>query len=393
MIDRMSAGVLPPKPHTTLRGPDGALRFEQCLTRQGFDGPFTILYHEAAPHVQVAWEPSRHGWPAPTAAPGAGDPPLLRRHYRTQDLAPAPDVAPIDARTPLLHNRDVVISVARPTAADPVYLENGDGDDLYFIHAGGGVLRTAMGDVRFEARDYVFVPRGVRHRFIPDPGVEQYWLVFECLGDLHVPRQFRNEVGQLRMDAPFTHRDFRRPEFSGPVDEGLRVVVAKRGHQFTAYTYDHPPLDAVGWDGTVWPWAMPILAFQPKTSNVHLPPTIHGTFAMRGGLVCSFVPRLVDYHPDAIPCPYPHASVHCDEFLFYCDGNFTSRRGVGPGSVSHHPMGTLHGPHPGAYEASIGHRETSELAVMLDVFEPLVPTPFARSVEDADYHASFIPPR
>jgi len=390
MIDRMTAGAVPAKPHTALYGPDGSLRHEHCLTRQGFDGPFTIAYRLNAPHVHQAWDRSEHGWPAPTPASDADEALLLRRHYHSGQLAEGGG-PPIDARVPLLFSSKVVLSVARPDADDPVYLANGDGDDLYYIHAGSGVLRTLLGDVRFGPEDYLFVPRGLTHRFVLDPGVPQHWFVIEALDDLHVPRQFRNDIGQLRMDAPFTHRDFRRPSFDGPVDEGIRGVVAKRGHRFTRYQLDHAPLDAVGWDGTVWPWAFPIRAFQPKTSTVHLPPTIHGTFAIGGGLVCSFVPRLVDYHEGAIPCPYPHASVHCDEVIFYAHGNFTSRKGVGPGSISYHPMGTSHGPHPGAYEGSIGHARTDELAVMLDVFEPLTATAFAASVEDPGYHMSFRP--
>jgi homogentisate 1,2-dioxygenase len=206
---------------------------------------------------------------------------------------------------------------------------------------------------------------------IPDPGVEQHWLSIECLGGAGILRQWRNEVGQLRMDAPYCHRDFRRPELVGPQDEGIRDLVVKRGEAFHGLRYDHSPLDVVGWDGTVYPWAFPIRCFQPRVGLTHLPPTWHGTFAARGALICSFVPRPVDFHPEAIPCPYPHSSVDCDEFLFYVSGQFTSRRGIGPGSISHHPAGIPHGPHPGAYEASLGTRETSELAVMLDTFRPL----------------------
>jgi homogentisate 1,2-dioxygenase len=201
--------------------------------------------------------------------------------------------------------------------------------------------------------------------------------------------QWRNPVGQLRMDAPYTHRDFRRPVFTGPRDEELRDLVVKKGGEFHGFKFDHSPLDVVGWDGAVYPWAFPILRFAPRVGMVHLPPTVHGTFAARGALICSFVPRPLDFHPDAIPCPYPHSSVSCDEFIFYASGDFTSRRGVGPGSISHHPAGVIHGPHPGAYEASIGARATSELAVMLDTTKPLVPTAACRAIEDAGYHASF----
>ena len=388
MIDRMAAGDLPPKPHTAMRR-DGVLRHEHCLTRVGFDGPFTIAYRLNAPHVQLRWWAYEGGHAAPVAA--TDDPLLLRRHYLSQQVAPAVGQTPLAARVPVAFSDDVIIGVAKPTASDDVYFENGDADDLIYVHEGGGRLITILGDVDFVPGDYVFIPRGLTHRFELSPGLAQHWFIIEARRDVHIPRQFRNDVGQLRMDAPFTHRDFRRPHFQGPRDEGIRTVVAKREGRFTAYEMPASPLDVVGWDGTVWPWAFPIRAFQPKTSLVHLPPTIHGTFGIGGGLVCSFVPRVVDWHPEAIPCPYPHASVHCDEIIFYCEGHFTSRKGVGPGSISFHPMGTSHGPHPGAYEASIGHKATTEMAVMLDVFKPLRPTTAARALEDADYHASFIP--
>jgi len=192
------------------------------------------------------------------------------------------------------------------------------------------------------------------------------------------------------MDAPYSHRDFKVPAFTGPRDEGIRTVVVKRAGAFHGFEWAGSPLDVVGWDGTVYPWAFPILNFQPRVSSVHLPPTWHGTFAARGALVCSFVPRPVDFGPDSVPCPYPHASVDCDEFIFYCRGNFTSRKGVGPGSVSHHPAGIPHGPHPGAYEGSIGSKATDELAVMLDTYLPLAATGAALGVEDAAYHDSFL---
>jgi homogentisate 1,2-dioxygenase len=174
-----------------------------------------------------------------------------------------------------------------------------------------------------------------------------------------------------------------------PHDEDLRELVVRRAGVWHGFELEHSPHDVVGWDGTVYPWAFPILAFQPRVSSVHLPPTWHGTFAARNALICSFVPRPLDFAPDAIPCPYPHSSTHCDEIIFYCDGSFTSRRGVGPGSISHHPMGIPHGPHPGAYEASIGAKATTALAVMLDLYQPLHPTAAARAVEDPGYHDSF----
>jgi homogentisate 1,2-dioxygenase len=385
MIDRMVAGRVPPKPHTALRDGDGHLNHEECLTRDGFDGPFTILYHRDRPQVAMP-APASHGWEIPSEADDQPLP-LARRHYRTQEV-PRRGGGAVDARVPLLFNQDLVLSVLHPDQPDPVYFANGDGDELTFVLEGGGVLRSSLGDVPFGARDYLFVPRGLLHRFIPDDG-PQTWLSIECLGGLWIPRQFRNPAGQLRMDAPYTHRDFRRPVFQGPRDEGLRELVVKRGGGFHGLRYPHPPLDVVGWDGTVYPWAFPILAFQPRVGQVHLPPTVHGTFAARGALICSFVPRPLDFHPDAIPCPYPHSSVDCDEVIFYAGGSFTSHQGMGPGSLSHHPAGLIHGPHPGAYEGSIGARATDELAVMLDTAQPLRATADARAVEDPAYQASF----
>jgi homogentisate 1,2-dioxygenase len=386
MLDRLVAGEVPKKHHIVLRGADGEIRHEECLTRDGFEGPYTILYHQHRPHTQRLTE-AKHGWKAPVAAEEGRR--LAKRHYRSFEL-PRPGGPPIDARTPLLFNADVAISVLHPTTEDPVYFANGDADDLFYIHEGGGLLRTALGDVAFEEGDYVYVPKGLLHRFIPSGERAQYWLVMECFGGISLPKQWRNEVGQLRMDAPFCHRDFRRPAFQGPVDEGLRESVVKREDGFHGFTHESPPLDVVGYDGTVYPFAFPILNFQPRAGQVHLPPTWHGTFAARGALICSFVPRVVDFHPEAIPCPYPHSSVDVDEFLFYCKGNFTSRKGIGPGSISYHPAGIPHGPHPGAYEASIGTRTTDELAVMLDCYLPLLPTDAALVVEDPDYQDSFI---
>jgi homogentisate 1,2-dioxygenase len=384
MLDRVAHGELPRKHHVQLRGGDGALRFEECFTRDGFDGPFSILYHRERPHLHQPAELT-HGWQAPAGE--ADERPLAKRHYRSGEVARGG--APVDAFVPLLHNRDLVAGVAFPDRPDPVYVADADGDLLVYVHQGGGTLRSPFGELRFGAGDYVAVPRSVVHRFVPDDGVAQHWFWCE-LDDLHVPTQWRNPVGQLRMDAPYCHRDFRRPTFAGPVDEGLRELVVKRGGRWHGFTLGASPLDVVGWDGSVYPWAFPILAFQPRVSSVHLPPTWHGTFAAKGALVCSFVPRLVDFAPDAIPCPYPHSSPSCDEIIFYCDGNFTSRRGVGPGSLSHHPAGIPHGPHPGSYERSLGATRTDELAVMLDTYQPLFATAAARAVEDAGYMASFL---
>lgn len=388
MIERIVAGKVPAKHHIAFRQADGSLYHEECFTRGGFSGAYTILYHERRPHTQRLENMPGRGFAPPVRAEVDRERPLAKRHYKTQDMKPAGG-APVDARVPLLFNGDVVLSIVRPDREDDVYFVNADADDLYYIHRGGGVLRTQLGDLRFEERDYVFVPKGMLHRFLPAGG-EQYWLSIECLGGMGLLSQWRNDVGQLTMDAPYSHRDFRTPEFHGPRDENLRTCLVKREQRFFGYRWDHSPLDVVGWDGACYPFVFPILNFQPRAGLVHLPPDWHGTFAARGALICSFVPRALDFHPEAIPCPYPHSSVDCDEFLFYCHGNFTSRRGIDAGSISHHPYGIPHGPHPGAYEKSVGVHRTDELAVMIDTFQPLHPTAAALSIEDPGYHESFI---
>jgi homogentisate 1,2-dioxygenase len=342
------------------------------------------VYHLARPHLHRE-KPTKHGSRPAVAAPSSSR--LAKRHLRTQDLRPIGGPL-VDVRIPLAFNADLTAWVAQPTEADPVYLSNGDGDDLVYVFRGSGLVRTVFGDLRYGEGDYVCIPRGTVHRWLPDDGVEQHYFGME-LAWVGLLEQWRNETGQLRMDAPYCHRDFRRPDFRGPIDEGIRDVVVKRGGNHHGFEVPTSPLDVVGWDGAAYPWVFPILAFQPRVSSVHLPPTWHGTFAARGALVCSFVPRLVDFRDDAIPCPYPHSSVHCDEILFYCKGNFTSRKGVGPGSVSLHPMGIPHGPHPGSYEASIGTKSTDELAVMLDTFLPLSITEDALAIDDAGYMESF----
>jgi homogentisate 1,2-dioxygenase len=254
---------------------------------------------------------------------------------------------------------------------------------------GEGILRSVFGDLHFDAGDYVVVPKGVIYRFVLEANVEQAWFWVECKGGLSIPPRYRNAAGQLKMEAPYSHRDFRRPELHGPMDEGFRDISVKRSGRFFGFRSAHSPLDVVGWDGAVYPLAFPILAFQPRVGAVHLPPPVHTTFEAKGAIVCSFVPRLLDFHPQANPCPYPHSSVDVDEVLFYANGAFGSRAGVGEGSLSHHPAGMAHGPHPGAYETAPGKTRTEELAVMLDCTAALERTVAAVACEDTSYDASF----
>lgn len=387
MIHYRSAGRLPQKPHSVFRDDEGKLLFEHCFTRDGFDGPFSILYHQNPPQNHGEGTPVEAPFPIATEVEGGSDEALRRRHIRSQHLKPAG--SPLTGRIPLLFNADVVISVMRPERADDIYFANGDGDEVYYVHAGRGTLISQFGRLSYGPGDYVVVPSGIPHRLTLD-GEGHHFLHFECKTGLHLPKQYRNPVGQLRMDAPYTHRDFRSPMLDGAIDDqDIRQVITKRRDRFTRHTYPQSPLDVVGWDGTVYPFVFPIRAFSPKIGQYHLPPTVHGTFATKGSLFCSFVPRMVDFGEGAIPCPYPHSNLQVDEILFYCDGDFTSRRGVGAGSLSLHPAGVPHGPHPGAYEASVGTTKTEELAVMLDTFEPLRVTPQARAIEDIGYDESW----
>lgn len=386
MIDRMQMGRVPDKPHIAFR-PDGELAYEECFTRQGFDGAYSILYHRGHPARLTDWKPSERGWKPPVEAPVDM---LSRRHYPTPRLPAGGRM--LDQRLPLFFNPELTVLVARPTEDDDLYFANGDGDELHFVHEGEGVLETMFGLLPFKPGDYVFVPRGTIHRWrFSQPA---YLLVMEAHGFLDIPQNFRNAYGQLKMDAPYSHRDFGRPEWPAEgldraLSSGPRTLVAKRGGRFSQYTYPYAVLDILGWDGTVYPFTFPIEKYQPKTGLVHLPPTIHTTFVGQRFVVCSFVPRVTDFHPDAVPCPYPHSSVDCDEVLFYVRGNFTSRKGVGPGSISLHPAGVVHGPHPGSYEASIGTHRTDELAVMIDTFSPLKPTTVAAGIEDDTYMQSW----
>ena len=384
MIHRLQRGLVPDKPHTVFEV-DGRLVYEHCVTRKGFDGIYTIQYHRRPPHwVEAAEALGRHpGW----AEPGLQEP-LRRSHFLTGKLAGGETA--FLARRLLFANADVGVWVGRPSSGDPTLVANADGDELTFVHAGSGRVECPLGVLRFAARDYLYVPQGMPHRLVLDGPA--HLLTIEARSPLRIPVQYRSDEGQLSMYAPYTHRDFRAPEWPQGGPESLAAphrLIVQSGGALTAFELSHDPFDVVGWDGQLWPFAFPILAFQPKTGLVHLPPTIHTTFAGAGYVVCSFVPRAVDFHERAIPCPYPHSSPDCDEILFYVSGNFISRKGVGPGSISLHPRGLPHGPHPGTYEASIGARRTEELAVMVDTFKPLLPTAHAAAIEDQGYNLSW----
>lgn len=389
MLQRLVQGRVPPKHHSVFPKPEGGIFVEHCFTRDGFDGPFTLFYHRQAPTDQVEVRPSARGWSAPLKA---DEGPVRRRHFKSQSLPVGG--CPADARVPLMVNDQVVLHAARPDRSDDVWLVNADGDDLYYLHTGAAVVWSPFGRLDVGPGDYLLVPRAVPHRFELQ-GTGHHLFIIEG-SRITLPSPYVNGAGQLRMEAPYNHRDFEAPTL--PVDaagfglplEGPHIQLVKRGGVFTEHVYRRCPMDVVGWDGAVYPMRLNIASFQPKVSSYHLPPNLHGTFQGEAFVVCSFVPRMVDFGPGAIPCPYPHSNVHCDEVLFYHSGHFTSRRGIEAGSLSYHPYGLPHGPQPGAYEGSIGSTRTEECAVMVDTFKPLYPTTRALGLEDGGYQQSWV---
>jgi homogentisate 1,2-dioxygenase len=286
----------------------------------------------------------------------------------------------------------VVLSVARPTKAMDYWYKHGQGDDVLFIHEGRGVLETQFGTLRYLPGDYLVIPVGAMWRLVPEEGVDQRMLVVEAFGHIRPPDRYINHYGQFLEHSPYCERDIRPPDELITHDEHgeFEVHVKTRGH-ITRFVYDHHPLDVVGWDGHLWPFAFNIEDFEPITGRVHQPPPVHQTFDGPGFVLCSFVPRKFDYHPLSIPAPYNHSNVDSDEVLYYVEGNFMSRKGIERASFTVHPNGIPHGPHPGTYEGSIGKEKTDELAVMVDTFRPLQMTRHALKLEDEKYPFSWLP--
>lgn len=383
MIERRCAGQLPDKHHRALRGAKGELRYETCLTRDGFDGPYTISYHLGRPQAM-----SQLPLAEPPDSPVLLTRSLKRRHFHTDRTAPPRQAFGAAPRHVLLHSADCQVSVCRPELDDSSYSLNLF-DELLYVQSGKGHVRSTLGDLFFEAGDYLHLPKGLIYRLLIEQRFNAHFLSLRFRHGVGIPDRFRTPSGQLRMDAPYCHRDFRHPVFEEPRDEGIRQLIVHGMGTQQPFQLKQSPLDVVGWDGSVYPWAFPIQKFQPRVASYHLPPTSHGTFGGPGYVVCSFVPRPLDFGPDAIPCPYAHTSTDMDEVLFYSRGDFSSRRGVRESSLTLHPAGVPHGPHPGKYETSVSHRHTDELAVMLDCTSPLQVTESALNLEDANYDASF----
>jgi homogentisate 1,2-dioxygenase len=375
-------GQVPPKRHSIFRQPDGRLYAEELVGNHGFTGPASLLYHLHPPTRITGVKFLR-------ALPLEADPePTFRhRHFKTGKL-PAAASLTLD-RQALLFNADVSMSFARATRPDDFFYRNAQADELVYLSEGEGRLESQMGTLAVRGGDYVVIPRGILHRFAFSG--ELRCLIIESAGYIRTPQRYRNEYGQLLESAPYSERDLRGPDRLETRDEaGAFRLVIKKGDKLQEVTLDHHPLDVVGWDGYYYPYAFNIGDFEPRVGRFHLPPPVHQTFEGDGFVVCSFCPRPFDFDPQGVPAPYNHSNVMSDEVLYYANAEFMSRKGIEYGSVTLHPDGIAHGPHPGRTEESLGKPKTSELAVMMDTFRPLQVALPALAVEDGAYYRSWV---
>lgn len=377
-------GKFPQKRHTQFEKPEGGLYYEQLFGTEGFNGHSSLLYHVHRP-TQVK-EILSSTDVEPKIAIGKNIKSLLLKGF---ELKPADDF--FDSRKAMLVNRDCTIGLAAPRKSLRDYFyKNADADEVLFIHKGSGTLRTMFGNINFEYGDYLIIPRGIIYQINFDSS-ENKLLITESTSPIYTPKRYRNWFGQLLEHSPFCERDYKLPENLETHDEiGDFTIKIKKQGKLHEVIYNSHPFDIVGWDGYNYPYGFSIHNFEPITGRVHQPPPVHQTFESKGFVICSFVPRLYDYHPKAIPAPYNHSNIDSDEVLYYVDGDFMSRIDIEQGHISLHPSGIPHGPHPGTYEKSIGQKETLELAVMIDTFKPLQITEDAIKIEDQNYYKSWL---
>ena len=377
-------GEIPQKRHVQYRKPDGSLYSEELFSTEGFSNVTSLLYRCNPPTQIIQTDEPRDISPVLVH-----DHQLKHRSLQGFRIDPADDY--LWSRKPVLVNNDCQIILAAPRMTmDEYFFKNADADEVIFVHQGTGKLRTMYGNITFGYGDYLVIPRGTVYKFQFDSADNRLFIV-ESYGPITTPRRYRNEFGQLLEHAPFCERDIRKPEELETYDQqGDFQVMIKKGNHLYPYHYKSHPFDVVGWDGYCYPYAFNIHEFEPITGRIHQPPPVHQTFDGRNFVICSFVPRLYDYHPDAIPAPYNHSNIDSDEVLYYVDGDFMSRKHVEKGQITLHPGGIPHGPHPGTVEKSIGAKETRELAVMVDTFRPLLMTKHAADIEEAEYHKSWM---
>ncbi len=383
-------GQLPPKRHIQFRRPDGALYSEEVFGTEGFVGPTSTLYH-LHPPTQVT------GWKAlySTKVEYVETDTMRMRHLKTMRKPPQGD--PITGRAVLFGNADCEMSICVPAEPMGYHFKNGIGDECIFIHYGSGTVYTTFGTLHFRPKDYIIIPKGTTYQMVFDAATDgepaPRFLVIETANGSHIlppPRYLSKKSAQFLEHAPYCERDLRLPELPLTYDETgdfeVRIKARDRVH---GYDYGYHPLDLVGWDGCYYPYLFNIDDFSPITGKHHMPPPTHQTFEAHNFVICSFCPRALDYHPQAIPIPYNHSNVDSDEVLYYVDGDYKARKGIEIGSITAHPQGIPHGPHPGTVEGSLGKTHTNELAVMCDTFRPLYPTRAALELDDPDYPESW----
>lgn len=382
----VKVGKVPPKRHTTFYKEDGvSLYREELFSTLGFSGIYSNKYHlYMPPQVEEIKEiniKKDDVW---------NDAPLQYFHFFTEKKKSPGNF--LTARNEFLTNAHCTISTANVTEDTDIFYRNSYSHELIFIHYGSGHFLSEYGDIPFEQWDYIIVPKGTTYQIIFDNyNANNKLLIVESDTPYNIPKHFRNEYGQLTEEAPYYERDFKVPQFMEPVDKlGEFKIILKVQNRHFEYTVPHHPFDVVGWDGYLYPYAFNIKEYAPKVGKIHLPPPIHLAFTTQHFVVCNFVPRLYDFHPDAIPAPYYHSNVDSDEVLYYVHGDFMSRTGVQEGSITLHPMGIPHGPQPGKTEASIGKKETDEYAIMIDTFQPLKVTQNVRETMVEEYHQSWL---
>ena len=377
-------GKIPHKRHTTFKKENGGYHYEELFGTIGFDGMSTLLYHLHRP-TQVKDIIKSYSVKPKVA---------IEKNMKAYllDAFKAPKIADlIKSRLSILVNNDLNIMLSAPTnKSEDYFYKNTDGDEIIFVHKGTGTLRTFIGNIQFKEGDYLVIPRGTIYKINFDTNENRHFIV-ESYNPVYTPKRYRNYFGQLLEHSPYCERDLRFPEELEPHDKiGDHLIKLKKEHMIHEYVYAAHPFGVVGCDGYNFPYAFSIHDFEPITGRVHQPPPVHQTFETSRFVLCSFCPRLYDYHPEAIPAPYNHSNIDSDEVLYYVDGDFMSRNHVNEGYISLHPAGIPHGPHPGAMERSIGKKKTDELAVMVDTFAPLKLTQLAIDLSDGKYHKSWV---
>ena len=372
-------GEIPNKRHIQFRDKNKNLYYEELISRQGFSSLYSNTYHINPPTIikkvgkfkqikkERAQEAHRH------------------HHIRSFDLKSEGDA--ISSRLLLFYNDDVDLSIAKVNKSMKTFYRNGHNDEIIFIQRGAGNFYSNFGNMKLKQGDYVIIPRGIIWKMKVEEKMSQF--IIETSGPVETPTKYRNSHGQLLEHSPYSERDIRTTQLDKPTIDGPSIIKTKLNNGFQEYEYSHHPFDIIGWDGYYYPWILNIDDFMPITGKIHQPPPVHQTFQAPGIVVCSFVPRMFDYHPEAIPAPYAHSNIDSDEILFYAGGEFMSRNNIQEGSITFHPSGLPHGPHPGKIEESMGKEKTNELAVMVDTFKPLSISAKAKEADDIDYPMSW----